>query len=354
VSLAEPLEEPLGFLGGAARPASIIAVTLLLSYVTLVFGELAPKRVAMQRAERWGLVAARPLALLSSLTRPVVWLLSRSADIAVKLVGADPDQQREDVTEEELRDMVAVQPSFTPHQRTIISGAFEVADRRLNDVLRPRRDVTVLDATATCEQAIRTLIDAGYSRAPVATDGDLDEVVGVVHLRDLIAQGTTAGEVARPPMFFPEAAKVLDALRQMQLGRQQLAVVIDEHGGGEGIVTVEDLLEEIVGEIYDESDRDILSVEREADGALVLPGRFPIHDLVDVDVSLPEGDYSTVAGLVLHQLGRIPEQPGDVVVIDGWEATVLAVEERALTKIRLRPVAGDAGDDQGGEPGDRS
>ena len=141
VSLAEPLEEPLDFLGGAARPVSIIVVTLLLAYFTLVFGELAPKRVAMQRAERWALLTARPLSFMATITRPVVWLLSKSTDIAVRLMGGDPDLQREEVTEAELREMVGTQTTFTAKQRLIIDGAFEIAERTLDEVLRPRPDV---------------------------------------------------------------------------------------------------------------------------------------------------------------------------------------------------------------------
>jgi putative hemolysin len=342
VSLAEPLEDPLGFLGGAARPASIVVVTLVLSYLTLVFGELAPKRVAMQRAEGWALLAARPLAVLSSATRPIVWVLSRSADVAVRLLGADPDQQRQDVTEEEIRDLVAAQTTFTPQQRRIIGGAFEIAERSLNEVLRPRRDVMVLDEAMPVGEAVDVMITSGFSRAPVAAGCDLDHVSGVVTLRELVAArgAGTVGEIASQPVMFPESVPVLDALRTLQHNRQQLAVVINEHGGGEGIVTVEDLIEELVGEIYDETDQDILTVEREAGGVIVLPGRFPMHDLPEIGVEVPEGDYATVAGLVLSALGRIPEAPGDVVVVGEWQAEVLGVEGRAITRVRLRPVEG--------------
>jgi putative hemolysin len=181
------------------------------------------------------------------------------------------------------------------------------------------------------------LAAAGHSRAPVAEACDLDRVLGVVHLRDLVEGGTPvpARDRVAPALYLPESARVLDALRDMQQSRQQLAIVINEHGGAEGIVTVEDLLEELVGEIYDEADRDILTVEHDVDGSLVLPGRFPAHDLVDIGVEVPDGDWATVAGLVHDALGRIPEQPGDTVRIDGWTATVLAVEGRAITRIRL-------------------
>lgn len=337
VSLAEPLKAPLGFLGGAAGPVSIVVVTLVLSYVTLVFGELAPKRIAMQRAEGWGLLAARPLAVVSAVTRPAVWVLSRSTDVAVRLMGGDPNRHGEEVTEEELRDMVASQPGFTDQHRTILSGAFEIAGRTLLEVVRPRRDVFVLAPDTTCDVALHDLALSSHTRAPVAEDGNLDEFLGVVHLRDLVdTQCATVGEATQPAPAFPETAGVLDALRKMQAGRHQMAIVINEHGGTEGIVTVEDLLEELVGEIYDETDKDILAIRHEPDGAIVLPGRFPVHDLPDIDVGLPDGPYSTVAGLVLHQMGRIPEHPGDVMVVGSWQLEVMAVDGRAITEVRLR------------------
>ncbi|MGH9231688.1 MAG: hemolysin family protein, partial [Acidimicrobiales bacterium] len=289
-----------------------------------------------QRAERWGLLAARPLALFSALTRPVVWLLSHSTDLAVRLMGGEPKREREEVTEEELRDMVGAHRAFTPEQRTIISGAFEIAERTLGQVMRPRRAVVVLSANTACVDALEVLVTSGHSRAPVADGGDLDHVVGVVHLRDLIGGGDVpVRDRVNPPMVLPESAHVLHAFRDLKESRQQLAVVVDEFGGGAGIVTVEDLLEELVGEIYDETDRDVLTVERDADGAIVVPGSFPVHDLVDVGVELPQGDYATVAGLVLTVLGRIPDSSGDRVEIDGWVVTVLAVEDRAITRVRL-------------------
>jgi magnesium and cobalt exporter, CNNM family len=344
VSLSEPLERNLDFLGGAARPVSIVVVTLLLAYFTLVFGELAPKRVAMQRAERWALLSARPLAMMSTLTRPVVWLLSRSTDLAVRLLGGDPSVQREAVTEAELRELVGTQPTITPQQRLIIDGAFEISERTLDEVLRPRPDVVVLDADWTAAQALDALVASGHSRAPVAHDGNLDDVVGAVHLRDLIGHGDRpVGELSSELAAFPETAGVLDVLHEMQTRRVQLVLVVDEHGAAAGIVTVEDLLEEIVGEIYDETDRDVVSVRREADGSLVMPGRFPVHDLVDVGVDdMPEGPYATVAGLVLDLLGRVPEVPGDTVVVAGRRIEVLAVDGRAITEVRIGPKQDDS------------
>ncbi len=346
VSLSEPLERHLGAFGAAARPVSIVVVTLVLAYVTLVVGELTPKRVAMQRAERWALLAARPLAVVSTVTRPVVWLLSSSTNVLVRLTGGDPRLGREAVTEAELREMVGTQQSFTPKQRLIIDGAFEIAQRTLDQVLRPRPDVLVLDAAWTARRALDELVVSGHSRAPVAHERNLDDVVGVVHLRDLLDEpARPVGELSGELAAFPETADVLDVLHEMQARRVQLALVVDEHGAAAGIVTIEDLIEELVGEIYDETDRDVVSVRREADGSLVMPGRFPVHDLVDVGVAgMPEGPYATVAGLVLDRLGRVPEAPGDVVAVAGRTIEVLAVEARAITQVRIGP-SGEAEED---------
>lgn len=343
VSLAEPLQEPLGFLGGAARPISIIVVTLLLAYLTLVFGELAPKRVAMQRAEGWGMFAARPLSLIASFFRPVIWLLARSTDLAVRLMRGDPDLQREEVTEEELRDLVASQTTYTAEQREIISGAFEIAERRLREVLKPRNDVFTLEADLPSAEALRALAASGHSRAPVVV-GDLDHVAGVVHLRDLLDADDVVSARAQQPLLFPESLGALEALRRMQEARVQLAVVLNEHGGAEGIITVEDLVEELVGEIWDESDRDVSAIVHEENGSMVVPGSFPFHDLGDLGVSLPDGDYATVAGLVLDRLGRIPQAPGDVVEVEGWRLEVLALERHAIVRLRLSPSPTEAGE----------
>ncbi len=315
VSLAEPLEESLEFLGSGARPASVILVTIALAYVTLVLGELTPKRVAMQR--------------------PAVWLLDRSTNMMVRFTGADPALHREQVTEEEIRELLASQETFTADQRSIIAGAFEIADRTLREIVVPRGSVVAVSNTTSAEETIKILTEAGHSRAPVHT-GDIDDVLGIVHVRDLIGYGGTAADQTRPATVLPESLEVLDALRRMQTSRQQMALVVNEHGGVEGIVTVEDLLEEIVGEIYDEFDRDVAGIERFEDGSIIMPGSFPIHDLADLDIDLPDsgGAYATVAGYVLDQLGHIPVA-GEAVRAHGWRVEVLDVEDRAITRVRV-------------------
>ncbi|GLY94889.1 hemolysin family protein [Actinoplanes sp. NBRC 103695] len=341
VSLSQPLVEPLGFLGAAAQPTAIVLVTIALTFITLVLGELAPKRIAMQRAEGWAMLVARPLDVLSAVSRPVVWLLGVSTDVVVRLAGGDPKAKREEVSTEEIRDMVAAQQDFSAEQRTIISGAFEIADRILREILVPRRDVLSLPTGTPANEALKLLMDSGHSRAPVVGPAGLDDVIGVVHLRDLIDATGPVDGVARAGLFLPETLRVSDALRQLRVERHQLAMVVDERGAIDGIITMEDLVEEIVGEIYDETDRDVQAVVREDDGALLMPGSFPIHDLPDIGFEgdgHDEGDYTTVAGMVLAALGHIPTAPGEVVELPEFTAEVVEVTGRAITKIRLRPV----------------
>ncbi len=342
VSLAEPLEPALDFLGGAARPASILIVTLVLAYLTLVFGELAPKRIAMQRAEQWSMFMARPLAIASKLTRPAVWLLSHSTDLVVRLVGADPDRQREEVTEEELRDLVAAQETFTPEQRQIIDGAFSISERTLSEILRPRSDVFVVDADWSCAEALHALAESGHTRAPVAPGRHLDKTVGVVHLRQLLAanRDQTVADIAVDVPAFPDAARVLTTMRGLQIDRAQMALVINEHGAAAGIVTMEDLVEELVGEIWDETDPDLATVHPEDGGVLVIPGRYPIHDLPDIGVQLAEGDYATIAGFVLDTAGTFPAV-GDCFDADGWRIEVRSVEQHAITEVAITRIEPD-------------
>ncbi|RKF24408.1 hemolysin family protein [Micromonospora globbae] len=349
VSLARPLVPLLGVLGGAAEPVAVVAVTLVLTFVTLVFGELAPKRIAMQSAERWALLVARPLALLSSIARPAVWALGATSDLVVRMVGLDPRSRRDEIGPDELRDIVAGNHGFTTEQQTIIAGAVEIADRRLRAVLVPRLQVFCLDSGTTAEAARLVLAATGHSRAPVVRHGGLDDAVGVIHLRDLVGvpDDRPVDEYVRPSMLLPDSLPVVDALRQFKAERQHIALVVDERGAVEGIVTLEDILEEIVGEIYDETDRDVRAVRTDPDGALRLPGTFPVHDLPAVGVDLPgrpTGDYTTVAGLVLAGLGHIPTVAGEDVVVDGWRLEVARIDHRAITEVRLRRSTGPVRD----------
>ena len=349
VTLAEPLVPALGFLGGAAEAVAIASVTIVLAAVNIVVGELAPKRLAMQYAQRWALLVAVPLDKLASFSKPMVWLLGKATDVLVRLLGGNPDAATEQLSPAELQELVAAHRGLTPEQREVISGALEIHERVLREILVSRRQVVMLPATMGVGAALTMLADSGHSRAPVVRSRDLDEVLGVVHLRDLLGDQPDLAAVARPTLQLPDSLPVSEALRRFKAEREQFAVVVDERGGVAGIVTLEDVLEEIVGEIYDETDRDVLSVRSLPDGSLILPGSFPVHDLPDLSVELaetPRGNYTTVAGLVLVALGRIPATAGDRVELASWTIEVTAVGHNAITEVRLirhPPAAGTEG-----------
>jgi putative hemolysin len=349
VTLAEPLVPALGFLGGAAEAVAIGSVTIVLAAVNIVVGELAPKRLAMQYAQRWALLVAVPLDKLASFSKPMVWLLGKATDVLVRLLGGNPDAATEQLSPAELQELVAAHRGLTPEQREVISGALEIHERVLREILVSRRQVVMLPATMGVGAALTMLADSGHSRAPVVRSRDLDEVLGVVHLRDLLGDQADLAAVLRPALQLPDSLPVSEALRRFKAEREQFAVVVDERGGVAGIVTLEDVLEEIVGEIYDETDRDVLSVRTLPDGSLILPGSFPVHDLPDLGAELaetPRGNYTTVAGLVLVALGRIPATAGDRVELASWTLEVTAVGHNAITEVRLIrhiPAAGTEG-----------
>jgi putative hemolysin len=335
VALAEPLVRPLAFLGGAARPVAILLITLGLTFVTLVVGELAPKRLAMQRAEAWGLLAARPLMFVATLAAPLIWLLSRSTDLIVRLFGGDPDLDRQQITNEEIRDLIAAQSSYTPAQRQIIAGALEVAERTLRQLVVPRARTVALHQDVAVDDALARLAAAGHSRAPVYTTS-LDDADRTVSVLGLVTRTGRVGDHARPALVLPESLDAVNALRTMQEQRQQLALVASEHGGTEGIITVEDLVEELVGEIYDEHDPDVLGVLHEPDGRMLVPGGFPVHDLEDLELTVTTTDAATVAGLISEQLRRIPVV-GDRIVVNGAVFEVVVTRRRVAEQVRITP-----------------
>ncbi len=340
VSLAEPILDALGLSGGVAETLVIIGVTIVLSFITLVFGELVPKRLALNHPVAWARAMGRPVNAFAVVMTPVVWLLSITTDAFVRLFGGgsgDPDQQ---VSLEELRDLIVATGRLPAGQDELLLGAFEVGERTIEEVMTPRPDVVTVDSTVTALEAIGTLVAAGFTRAPVTiADHGLDSAIGVVALQDLVAvEGDAPVTVAaKEAQALPESLPALVALRRMQGLRQQMAFVLDEFGGIEGIITVEDLVEELVGEIYDEFDPIVATPRVEDDGTLVVPGRFPAHDLAEIGVSAPTGDFTTVAGLVMDQLGAVPE-PGDTVTIGTWELVVEAMDDQAIRSVRFRAL----------------
>lgn len=337
VTLSEPLVPYLSWFGTAADTVAIVLVTLVLSFFTLVLGELVPKRMALQRSEGWALVVGRPLEWLATAARPAVWLLSVTTNAVVRLLGGEPGASREEIDLRELRDMVIANQRISPDHQEVVVGALEVADRTLRQILIPRPDVMTLSADELVSEALSRLVDEGHTRAPIVAEGGLDATVGVVHLRDLVRArpDQLVGELGSDVMTLPESLPVMTAMNQMQERREQMALVIDEFGGADGIVTMEDLVEELVGEIYDEFDPQVRAVVRSEDGSLLVSGRFPVHDLIDIGVTVPPGEYTTVAGLVLDELGGIPERIGVSCEVGDWKLTVVSVRGRVPDRVRF-------------------
>jgi putative hemolysin len=346
VSLADPLLPAFeNLIGDAARPVAVFLVTLALAFATLVLGELAPKRIAMQRAEGWAAFSARPLWLLSQVGRPLVWLLSFATNLVVRLSGTDPSAVREPMSADEIRDIISSTAALGATQRRVISGALESSELTVREVLVPRTDIVAIPIDETVAEGIARLMAARHTRAPVFRE-DLDHVVGTVHILDLVDASGTVGDHVREVPVFPEFVRVLDALRQMQTQRVQMAMVSDEHGGIDGMVTVEDLVEEIVGEIFDEFDAKVAAVRHQVDGSLVLEGSFPLHDLNELGIELDiEGPFTTVGGLLMERLGRVPEV-GATFCEHEWIFEVTQMRGVAVRTVRIQPA--DARDELAG------
>jgi putative hemolysin len=332
--------------GSAASAISLFAVTLMISFFTLVLGELAPKRLALQRAERLSLFAAPLLDRISVLARPLVWLLSKSTDLVVSILGGDPRAGRGVMTEEELRDLVEGHQALSPDERHIVGEVFDAGKRQIREVLVPRTEVDFLPSDTPLGRAAEIAGSAPHSRFPVY-QGSYDNVIGFVHVRDLLGPGLasrplTVGEVCRPVKFLPTSKTVLSALSEMRRDRAHLAIVVDEYGGTAGIVTLEDLVEELIGDIRDEYDLEEEQARQLHDGDVEVDGLLNLDEFAEqTGIELPEGPYETVAGFVLATLGRLPAE-GEAVEAAGHRITVTKMDGRRISRLLVTPQRGDA------------
>ncbi len=328
-----------GFLG-------VFGVTLVIAYVTLVVGELVPKRLALQRAESVAQLAAAPLDRIASLLRPVIWLLSRSTDLVVRLLGGDPGAKREAISEEELRGLVAAHESLTKDERKLIDEVFAAGERQLREVMVPRTEVAFLDAGISVARAAKLTASAPHSRYPVVRSSQ-DDVIGFVHVRDLLllpaaeARTQKVGEVTREVKQLPDTKKVLPSLSEMRRGGHHLAIVIDEYGGTAGIVTLEDLIEEVIGEIRDEYDAEESGALHSHGGEVEVDGLLNLDEVHEqTGVRLPDGAYETLAGYLMACLGHVPRK-GEAVEAVGHRLEVTELDGRRVSRVRVSPIVGE-------------
>jgi len=344
-----PQLEDLGMSHGLADVVSLIGITLAISYVAITVGELAPKRLALQRAEGTALLLAPVVDRFARLARPAIWFLSKTTDLLVRLVGGDPSASRDAISEEELRGLVAAHESLSKDERKLIDEVFAAGERQLREVMVPRTEVEFLEASTTVARAQKVTGSAPHSRYPVTRDNQ-DDVIGFVHVRDLLIPAAKArtlkvADVTRDVKLLPDTKKVLPALSEMRREGHHLAIVMDEYGGTAGIVTLEDLIEEVIGDIRDEYDQPADGALRFRGGTIEADGLLNLDEVEEqTGVTLPDGPYETLAGYVMATLGHVPKK-GEAVEVDGHRLEVTELDGRRVSRVRVTPLPREPGED---------
>ncbi|OFX18801.1 MAG: hemolysin [Anaeromyxobacter sp. RBG_16_69_14] len=331
----------------AAEDVSLAIVIAFVSYLSLVFGELVPKSIALRSSEAYALLAARPLRALAWLARPLIWILTRSSNLVLRPLGDSTSFTESRLSSDELQQLV----EEAAEAGSLDQGASEIASRAIDfggltaeQVMIPRNRVSGIPRNASRAEVRRILLEEGHSRMPVY-EGTLDNVVGYITARDVLTIAWESDlvvleDIVRPPLFLPSTAPAIRVLRELQRRHMRLAFIVDEHGGLAGLATFEDLVEELVGELFSEDEKPDEAVRQEADGSAVVRGDLPIREANRLlDLALPEGEaWSTVAGLVVALAGGIPSRgtrvrSGDVLL------EVLEASPRAVHEIRIRREA---------------
>lgn len=329
----------------AYRVVSFVIAYGLITYVTLTASELAPKYIALQHAVPLALATAYPLHVAYRALFPFVWLVNAGAGALVGVFGVRPASDLDAMSEEELKMLLAVSSRkgvLQESERVLLIRALDFADTLLRQVMVPRTEIVGIDETATLRELRDTARERTFTRFPVF-QGDLDHVVGIVHIKDLVPAvdlSRPVGEVMRKPLFMPETTGLDRALAEFRRQRLQMAIVVDEFGGTAGLVTLEDVFEQLVGEVQDEFDRETPAFRSEKDGAWLVDGLGSLAELRErLGLRLEDEPYDTVGGLVFGRLGRLPKV-GDVVDVEGRRFVVSALDGRRVSQIRVERAAG--------------
>lgn len=348
-SFAALLADALAFLPfgrSTIMGVSTVIITILLSYFSLVLGELVPKKIAMQKAEALSFKFVGILNGLSVVLSPFISFLSASTNLVLRIIGIDPNASEQTVTEEEILMMVDVGEEkgvIGESTKDMIENIFDFHDTTADEIMTHRTDVTAIEDTGTIEEAVQLAIEGGYSRIPVYHE-DIDNILGIVYVKDLlkyigheVGDNVRLTDVMRKAYFVPESKRCSELFKEMTEHRVQIAIIIDEYGGTEGLITMEDLLESIVGNIQDEYDNEEEEIRQVSENEFTVEGTTSIDEVSDLlHTELPEGDYDTIAGLVVETLGRIPhsdEHPS--VTWQNLTFTVEEVEDRRVSKVHI-------------------
>ena len=355
-SLSEPLGNLLASFGvPVSEGLATVLITLVLSYFSIVVGELVPKRIAMADAEGVSKRVAGPLRAFSTIAKPLVWLTSASANGLATILHIKSTDDRQNVSEDEIRYMVTDNDELSEEEKSMIHDVIDLGDTVAREVMIPRVDIEAVEDTTTCSEVIDLMVETGYSRVPVYHE-DVDRIVGIAHIKDLItpileedAGEQSVSRFARSATFVPETKDIIPLLSEMQASHDQMVIVVDEYGGTAGVITVEDIVEEVVGEIEDEFDPDNRYVSHPDDNTWVVDGRFSIDDAIELGWPIEDNaEYETIAGFVLELADKLPH-PGDSFRKGDYVFEVLARRGRRLSTVRVtyepvevpQPVDGD-------------
>ncbi|MFS0863172.1 hemolysin family protein [Fredinandcohnia sp. 179-A 10B2 NHS] len=332
---------------GLINSISVVVITLVLSYFTLVIGELVPKRLALQKAEAISMIAVTPLTILSKLTAPFVKLLTLSTNGIVRLFGVDPNAEDENVTEEEIRMMVDVgkeRGTIQESEKMMINNIFEFDNKTVSDIMTHRTNIVAVPLEYSLQEIIKLVMDEKYTRFPVY-DESIDKIVGILHTKELIqfvenCEDNTFNlkELLRDPYFVLESKHTNELFKEMQKNNIHMAIVIDEYGGTDGIVTIEDLIEEIVGNIFDEYDEYTIADEEVTqldDKTYSMVGTINLYEVEDIlKISLPTDEFDTLSGFIIGQLGYIPSTDSyPEIVYENYIFRVEEMDEKRIMRI---------------------
>lgn len=331
-----------------AKQIALVIITMILSYFTLVFGELFPKRIALKKSETIAMFAVKPILFISKLTKPFVKLLSLSTNFLIKIFGMNSDDLEEKVSREEIRSLVEAGEEhgvINEIEREMINSIFDFDDKQAEEVMTPRTEVYLIDINRPLESYINELLDEKYSRIPIY-EGDLDNIIGILYMKDFLAEAYRVGfehidirKIMHKPYFVPERKNIDQLFKELQKSNNHMAILIDEYGGFSGIVTIEDLIEEIMGEINDEYDEDELVIKKVDPQTFIVSGLTSIKELNEVlnlDFDEDSEDYDTLGGLIIKLIGYIPTNQEEKVI--EYRNVVLKVEkvkEKRIDKVKV-------------------
>jgi putative hemolysin len=331
-------------LSGSAAWIATFVVTSIIALFTLVLGELVPKRMALAQSEKIALKVAGPINFFSKVAYPAVKFLTSSTNLVVKLMGGPVKTTGDQITEEEIRLMINVGEEkgiFQETETEMINSIFEFDDTVAKEVMTPRTDIVALSYDATREEILEVIVEENFSRIPVYEES-IDNIIGVLYVKDLFAKIKNKNEweislkdIIRAAHFVPEYKKIDELFKEMQKSKTHIAVVIDEYGGTAGIITIEDLLEEIVGNIFDEYDDVVLDYEKIDDDTYIVSGMLDVGDVNDIlDTELPEEEFDTISGMILSHSGKMPEV-GYELTVGNIYFRIVEVDDKRISKIRI-------------------